>query len=59
MHDRIFSLNDNTILICMLWVSSPWYYTTLHCYLSGMKPLCGHIGLVHNLNNVMVEMEGI
>ena len=29
----------------MLWVSIPWFYTTLHCYLSKMKPLCWHIGI--------------
>ena len=45
--------------ICMWWVSSSWCYKTLHCYLSRMKPHCWHIGLVHNLNDVMVEMEGI
>ena len=38
-------INDSILLICMLWVSSPWCYTTLHCYLSRMKPRCWHIGL--------------
>ena len=54
MHDRLFTL---ILLICMWWVSSSWQYTTLQCYLS--KPLWWHIGLVHNLNDVMVEIEGI
>ena len=54
MHDRLFTL---ILLICMWWVSSSWHYTTLQCYLS--KPLWWHIGLVHNLNDVMVEIEGI
>ena len=53
---RTFAL---ILLICMWWVSISWCYTTLHCYSSRMKPLCWHIGLVHNLNDVMVEMEGI
>ena len=52
-------INDNILLICMWWVSSPWCYTNIHLYLSRMKPLCWHIGLVHNLNDVMEEMEGI
>ena len=39
---------------CMWWVSSSWCSPLLP-----IKPLCWHIGLVHNLNNVMVEMEGI
>ena len=56
MHDRMFAL---ILLICMWWVSSSWCYTTLHFYLYIMKPLCWHIGLVHNLNVVLVEMEGI
>ena len=43
----------------MWWVSSSWCYTTLHYYLSRMKPLCWHIGLVHSLNVVLVEMQGI
>ena len=55
VHDRMFAL----MIVCMWWVSSSWCYTPLHCYLSRMKPLCWHIGLVHNLNDVMVEMEGI
>ena len=59
MHDRMFALMTSILLICMWLVSSPWFYTTLHCYLSRMKPLCWHIGLVHNLNVVLVEMEGI
>ena len=57
--DRLFSLMTSILLICMWGVSSPWYYTTLHCHLSRMKPLCWHIGLVHNLNIVLIEMEGI
>ena len=44
MHDIMFSLNDNILIIRMLWVTTPWCYTTLHCYLSRMKPLCWHIG---------------
>ena len=43
----------------MCWVSGSWCYTTLHCFLSRMKPLCWHIGLAHNLNVVLVEMECI
>ena len=50
-------INDSILLICMWWVSSSWCYTTLHCYLSRMKPLWWHIGLVHNLNVVLVEMD--
>ena len=56
MHDRI---NNSILLICMWWVSSSWCYTNIHCYLSRMKPLCWHIGLVHNFMVVLVEMEGI
>ena len=52
-------INGSILLICMWWVSSSWCYTTLDLYLSRMKPLCWHIGLVHNLNVVLVEMEGI
>ena len=52
-------INDSILLIWMWWVSSSWCSTTLHFYLSRMKPLCWHIGLVHNLNDVLVEMEGI
>ena len=52
---KFVCINDSILLICMWWVSSFWCYTTLHCYLSRMKPLCWHIGLVHNLNDVMVE----
>ena len=33
-------INDSILLMCMSWVSSSWCYTTLHCYLSRMKPLC-------------------
>ena len=55
----IFCINDCILLICMWWVSSSWCYTTLHCYLSRMKPLHWHIGLLYNLNVVLVEMEGI
>ena len=54
-----FLHNNSVLLICMWWVSSSWCYTNLPCNLSRMKPLCWHIGLVHNLNVVLVEMEGI
>ena len=47
MHLFIFSwcimhvcINNSILLICMWWVSSSWCYTTLHCYLSRMTPLC-------------------
>ena len=43
----------------MWWVCSSWCYTNIHCYLSIMKPLFWHIGLVHSLNDILVEMEGI
>ena len=33
-------INDSILLICMIWVSIQWFYTTLHLYLSRMKPLC-------------------
>ena len=59
MHDRMFASTIVRLLICMWWVSSSWFYTTLHFYLYRMKPLYWHIWLVHNLNVVMVEMEGI
>ena len=49
MHDRIFAL----MIVCMWGVSSSWYYTPLHCYLYRMKPPCWHIGLAHNLNDVI------
>ena len=55
----VLCINDRILLICMWWVSSSWCYTTVHCYLSRMKPLFWHIGLVHSLNIVLVEMEGI
>ena len=40
IHVRVFALMNNILLICMRWVSSLWFCTTFHCYLSRMKPLC-------------------
>ena len=53
MHDRMFAL----ITVCMWWVSSSWCYTPLHCYLSRMKPPCWHIGLAHNINDVIYKVS--
>ena len=54
MHDRMFAL-----MTVYYYYACYGCYTNLHCYLSRMKPLCWHIGLVHNLNVFLVEMEGI